>query len=127
MLPVHAQLPRLHHVHLTLPVGGEPEARRFYGELLGLPEVPKPPELEGRGGVWFQLGDAQLHLGIEEMGPASRRHVALLTDNLQGLRRRLQAAGVESEEAISLEGMERFYCRDPFGNRLEIVEMTGGE
>ena len=36
----------LHHVQLAMPRGGEAEAERFYGDLLGIPRVPKPPNLE---------------------------------------------------------------------------------
>ena len=106
---------------MTLPPGGEDAARAFYTGLLGLPELPKPPELAGRGGVWFAIGEVQLHLGVEEPGPPSRRHLAIQLQKLASVRRRLVAAGVPLEPAIPLEGMERFYCRDPFGARLELL------
>ena len=118
---------RLHHVHLTLPPGGEGEARAFYSGLLGLPELPKPPELAGRGGVWLDLGDAQLHRGVELSGEESRRHIALQVGDLGALRQTLAGAGAGIEEAIPLEGMERFYCRDPFGNRLELLQVAEGQ
>ena len=51
------------HVQIAAPPGCEPEARRFFGELLGLRELPKPPALAPRGGVWFQAGAPQLHVG----------------------------------------------------------------
>ncbi len=94
--------------------------------MLGLCEVPKPRELEGRGGVWFGLGGGQLHLGVEEPGPESRRHVALETDDLEGVRARLLASGARLEDAVPLAGIERFYCRDPFGNKLEILGRESG-
>jgi catechol 2,3-dioxygenase-like lactoylglutathione lyase family enzyme len=114
----------LHHVQVTHPPGGEDVVRSFYSGVLGLAELPKPPELAGRGGVWFAAGSAQLHFGVEEPGPDSRRHVALAVSDLSALRERLLAAGSPVEEAIPLEGMERFYCRDPFGNRIELLEAT---
>jgi catechol 2,3-dioxygenase-like lactoylglutathione lyase family enzyme len=117
---------QIHHAQLTLPPGAEGEARRFYTGLLGLPELPKPPELAGRGGVWFSLGEQQLHLGVEEPGPPSRRHIALRTGELAPVRRALEAAGVPVEEAIPLDGMERIYCRDPFGNKLELLSFGDG-
>ena len=43
----------LDHVQLAMPAGKEAEARAFYGNLLGLREVPKPEPLRARGGVWF--------------------------------------------------------------------------
>jgi catechol 2,3-dioxygenase-like lactoylglutathione lyase family enzyme len=44
------------HVQVAAPPGCEAEARRFYGELLGLDEIEKPEELRGRGGAWFRCG-----------------------------------------------------------------------
>ncbi|MDQ3327924.1 MAG: VOC family protein [Chloroflexota bacterium] len=113
---------RLHHVQVTLPAGGEDEARRFYAGVLGLPEITKPSELAGRGGIWFRLGEVHLHFGVEASGPTSRRHIALQVDDAAVLREALQASGYPHEEAVPLDGMRRFYCRDPFGNRLEILE-----
>src|SRR4051794_25210767 len=48
----------LDHVQLAIPEGGEELARRFYGDLLGMTEVPKPAALAGRGGCWFTGGSA---------------------------------------------------------------------
>ena len=53
------------HVQLAAPPGCEAAARRFFGELLGLQELPKPPALAVRGGLWFQCGAQQLHIGVE--------------------------------------------------------------
>ena len=44
----------LHHVQLAMPPGEEEAASRFYGAILGLTQVAKPPELAPRGGVWFR-------------------------------------------------------------------------
>ncbi len=115
---------RLHHIQLTLPPGGEQDARRFYGQLLGLPELPKPEELAARGGIWFGVGAVQLHFGVEDPGPGSRRHIALQVPDLAAIRGRLLSAGFALEEAIPLNGMARCYCRDPFHNRLELLEIT---
>ncbi len=113
---------RLHHVLLASPPGSEGEARRFFGELLGLAEVPKPASLARRGGVWFELEDGQLHIGIErEFRPAEKAHPAFAVPDLAALRRRLIAAGVETWEDEPFPGRDRFYARDPFGNRLEFL------
>lgn len=67
----------LDHVQLAAPRGCESEARRFFGELLGLPEVEKPESLKARGGAWFQVGSQQLHIGVEEpFAPARKAHPA---------------------------------------------------
>lgn len=61
------------HVQLAMPAGREQEARAFYTGLLGLPEIPKPPELAARGGAWFERGTVKLHLGVEkDFRPALR-------------------------------------------------------
>jgi catechol 2,3-dioxygenase-like lactoylglutathione lyase family enzyme len=110
----------LDHVQVAAPAGGEDAARRFYGELLGLPELPKPERLRARGGVWFAVGDHQLHVGIEEpFAPARKAHPALAVAeaaDLRALAERLEDAG----HATSWDG-PRFYVDDPFGNRLELL------
>jgi GNAT superfamily N-acetyltransferase len=111
---------RLDHVQVAAPAGGEDAARAFYGELLGLPELPKPERLQARGGVWFAVGDQQLHIGIEEpFAPARKAHPALAVpraSDLRALAADLEAAG----RAVSWDG-PRFYVEDPFGNRLELL------
>jgi catechol 2,3-dioxygenase-like lactoylglutathione lyase family enzyme len=112
----------LDHVQVAITPGGEDLARRFYGELLGMAEVAKPEVLAGRGGVWFACGAQQLHCGIEEPVAPSRRHPALLTDDLEGTRARLEAAGFPIRPDVELPGFKRFSTEDPFGNRLECME-----
>ena len=63
------------HVQVAAPAGSEDDARRFYGELLGLPEVPKPPVLQARGGVWFACGAHQLHVGVSEQFTPAEKNV----------------------------------------------------
>ena len=109
------------HVQIAIPPDGEDRGRSFYGGLLGLDEIGKPPEMQARGGCWFDLGGAQLHLGVEaDFRPARKAHVALRTDGLDDLRARLRQAGCEIRE----DGHARFFAHDPFGNRLEFVERT---
>ena len=112
------------HVQLAIPVGGEPLARRFYGELLGLMEVPKPPNLAARGGAWFQCGPLRLHLGVEpDFHPAKKAHPALLVRDLPGLLRTLTGAGCEVKyDSESVQGFDRAFTSDPFGNRIELIE-----
>ena len=113
----------LDHVQVAMPRGREDEARAFYGDLLGLTELPKPAALSGRGGCWFALGDRQLHLGVEaDFRPARKAHVALSVADLDGLRARLAVAGVAVRDDDALEGRRRFFADDPFGNRTEFVE-----
>jgi catechol 2,3-dioxygenase-like lactoylglutathione lyase family enzyme len=107
-------------VQVAAPPGCEPAARRFYGELLGLPELEKPEPLRPRGGVWFAVGAQQLHVGVEEaFAPARKAHPALRADDLEALADRLAGAGHDVRWDDAVPG--RFFTEDPFGNRLELV------
>ncbi len=115
------------HVQLAMPAGREDDARAFYGDLLGLPELPKPPHLATRGGCWFGQAGLQLHLGVEDgFRPARKAHPALLVEDLPALVARLRGAGVAVVDDEPLPGYDRVYAADPFGNRLELLEPTGG-
>lgn len=115
---------RLDHLQLAMPPGREADARRFYGDLLGLREVAKPAVLAGRGGVWFEGdGGLSLHLGVEaDFRPARKAHPAFVVDDLPGLVRTLSAAGHALTEDVALPGIERRFVHDPFGNRIELIE-----
>lgn len=111
------------HVQLAMPPGGEDLARSFYGDLLGLPETPKPPNLARRGGCWFESETVKIHLGVEEdFRPARKAHPALLVNDLRSLVAALSDAGMQIVEDEPLEGYRRVYTADPFGNRLELME-----
>lgn len=116
---------RLDHVQLVAPPGCEAEARRFYGGLLGLPELQKPAPLRAAGGAWFQAGPQQLHIGVEDpFTPATKAHPALAVEDeaaLRALAQRLQAAGAPVRWDDRLPGAARFYTDDPWGNRLELL------
>jgi catechol 2,3-dioxygenase-like lactoylglutathione lyase family enzyme len=115
-------LRRIHHVQLAAPPGSEPQAREFFVGLLGLREVPKPPNLARRGGLWLAFEGQELHIGIEEeFRPATKAHPAFEVADLDALRQRLVAAGVETWEDEPYPGRRRFYAHDPFGNRLEFL------
>ncbi len=110
------------HVHLAIPPGGEQKARRFFGDLLGMVEIPKPPELAKRGGCWFQSGEVQIHLGIEEdFRAAKKAHPALRCADYDGIRARLRVAGISMQEDENIPGVRRCHMFDPFGNRIELV------
>jgi catechol 2,3-dioxygenase-like lactoylglutathione lyase family enzyme len=113
----------LDHVQLAMPRGQEDVARAFYGDVLGLIEEPKPANLASRGGVWFLGGTLRLHLGVEaEFRPARKAHPALLVQGLAVLESRCAAAGFPPVRDEPLEGFDRCYVYDPFGNRIELLE-----
>jgi len=111
------------HVQIAIPVGGEGAARPFYRDLLGLTEVPKTGIQATRGGCWFESGSIKVHLGVEEPFRANRKaHVAFLVDDVSGLGERASTAGYETNSQDDLEGYERIFIADPFGNRLEFLK-----
>ena len=113
----------LDHVQLAMPPGGEDAARAFYGELLGLPEVLKPPVLAARGGCWFENEAVKLHLGVDaKFCAAQKAHPALLVSDLTALAARLAAAGHRLSPDPAHPGLPRGYIDDPFGNRIELIE-----
>lgn len=111
-----------HHVQLAMPPGQEARAVAFYVGILGFERAEKPAQLAGRGGCWFRSGSVELHLGVEDpFSPGRKAHPALLVDDLDDVRDRLVAAGVEPIDDTQLAGHDRFYAHDPFGNRLEFI------
>jgi len=114
---------RLHHVQLAIPPGGEERCRAFWGGILGMVEVEKPPALAARGGCWFRGGGVEVHLGVEQEFAAARKaHPGILVSHLRELAQTLAAAGVEVTWDGEFPGHDRFYAADPFGNRLEFLE-----
>ncbi len=109
------------HVQVAIPRGSEDTARAFYGELLGFTEVPKPSELAGRGGAWFELGDVKVHLGVEDdFRPARKAHVAFQVNSVRQLAIDAATAGYEVNDDDPIDGVDRIFVFDPFGNRLEF-------
>jgi catechol 2,3-dioxygenase-like lactoylglutathione lyase family enzyme len=118
-------LTRLHHVQVACPAGSEDALRAFYGDVLGMTEVPKPAVLAARGGVWFRAGSAEIHCGVEaDFRPARKAHPGLLTDDLDGLAAPW-APPVQWDPEFP--GHRRLYVADPVGNRLELLEPLSSE
>lgn len=112
----------LDHLQLAMPAGAEEQARAFYGGALGLEELPKPPALAARGGVWFRCGKQEIHLGVaEDFQPQRKGHPGLLVRDLAATCARLESAGAPIILDDLLPGYERFYTADPFGNRIECL------
>jgi catechol 2,3-dioxygenase-like lactoylglutathione lyase family enzyme len=117
---------RLNHVQLCIPPGADEEAREFYGRLLALEEVEKPAELRENGGMWFAVAGVQLHIGVEEAGPhRSKRHPAFEVEDLPSVRSYLERNGVPTRDEPDTNGFRRFSFFDPFGNRVELMELNG--
>jgi catechol 2,3-dioxygenase-like lactoylglutathione lyase family enzyme len=114
---------RIDHVLLAMPAGREKDARAFYQDILGIPEVVKPPQLAARGGCWFEADELKVHLGVEkDFAPARKAHPAFIVDDLPGLISHLKQAGYRLVEDAPLEGYDRIFVDDPFGNRIELMQ-----
>lgn len=113
----------LHHVQVSCPAGSEEVLRAFYGGVLGMTELRKPPVLAARGGVWFRSGTAEIHCGVEEdFSPARKAHPGLVCTDLDAVAAACAAAGHEVDWDDNFPGFRRCYLRDPVGNRLELLQ-----
>jgi catechol 2,3-dioxygenase-like lactoylglutathione lyase family enzyme len=116
----------LDHVQISIPPDREDEARSFYQGLLGIPEVTKPPHLAARGGCWFERPPLKVHLGVDkDFFPARKAHPAFLVDNLPAFVASLRREGYQPCEDQPLQGYDRLYVSDPFGNRIELMQRKG--
>lgn len=115
---------RVQHAQITIPVGAETQARKFYCGVLGLKEIPKPEVLQTRGGFWLEVGVFQVHIGTEDGfdRAKTKAHVAYEVEDLEGWRKKLTETGVEILDGVKIPHYERFEFRDPFGNRVEFLE-----
>jgi catechol 2,3-dioxygenase-like lactoylglutathione lyase family enzyme len=121
---MNSRVAHIDHIQIAAPEGCEPAARDFYGSALGLKEIEKPPVLRERGGCWFECGSQQVHIGVEREFQASKKaHLAFAVFHLDALRKTLRARGVKVVDDENLPGTRRFYTEDPWGNRLEFVEL----
>ena len=115
----------LSHVNVTVPASAEAAAKKFYGNVLGLRELSKPPGTRQNVGAWYELGGVQLHLSVEEniTNAASDRHVCYVVADIAVAERHLRDCGVEIiSDPRPIPGVNRFYVRDPGGNLIEITE-----
>jgi catechol 2,3-dioxygenase-like lactoylglutathione lyase family enzyme len=114
----------VNHVQLAIPADGEEKCRAFWGDILGLTEVPKPPALAPRGGCWFDGPGFQVHLGVEaDFRPARKAHPGFEVRGLTELAELLAMHGCDITWSDEVPGQERFHTADPFGNRIEFLEM----
>jgi catechol 2,3-dioxygenase-like lactoylglutathione lyase family enzyme len=119
---VKIRVKRLDHVQICIPVGAEDEARAFYTDLLGFTEIEKPETLKANGGLWYKVGDIELHIGVEQRdGYNSKSHPAFEVENIDEVRRYLEENGVPTQDEKPIPGVTRFSFRDPFRNRIEFL------
>mgnify|MGYP001794647318 CR=1 FL=1 len=120
---MNTYLTGIDHIQIAAPQRAEDSARKFYGELLGMTEIPKPDNLKGRGGCWFQCGSHEVHIGIQtDFSPAKKAHPGFIVNALEQLKSQLHEEGYSISEEPPIGGSQRFFTRDQFGNRLEVIE-----
>jgi catechol 2,3-dioxygenase-like lactoylglutathione lyase family enzyme len=120
LMKIHIK--RLDHVQVCIPVGEEARARDFYGRVLGFREIQKPAALKENGGLWFEVADIQLHIGVEANQSKSKRHPAFEVEGLDEIRDYFREQQIEIREETPLDRQKRFSFFDPFGNRIELLE-----
>lgn len=114
----------LHHAQITIPVGSEKEGKDFYCGILGLSEIEKPNSLKLRGGFWLLVGNLEVHIGTEDgfNRLTTKAHLAYEVKSISQWRKKIQNHRIEIIESIPIPGFERFEFKDPFGNRVELIE-----
>lgn len=114
----------IHHVQLCITADQEKEAKTFYAYILGLKEITKPEALQKNGGMWFQIGSQELHIGVENpAGFKGKQHPAFLVENLEDWRSHLTEQGITINKETPIPGFNRFSIHDPFENRIELIEV----
>jgi len=109
--------------HVAVVVSDVDRAKAFYGNVLGLTEVPRPESFDFAG-AWYRNGPTDLHIITRPQADAqSRRHVAFYVADLDVAARVLKAHGypVLPEEKYKILKIDRFFTADPDGNRIEIM------
>jgi catechol 2,3-dioxygenase-like lactoylglutathione lyase family enzyme len=114
------------HVQITIPKGAEQSAREFYCRFLDLQEIEKPENRRKNGGFWLTLGKVQVHVGTEDGfdRTKTKAHVAYRVDNLDSWRQKIQDYGLEIADSPPFPNAKAFEFRDPFGNRVEMIQYT---
>ncbi|MBD8067844.1 VOC family protein [Bacillus sp. PS06] len=118
----------IHHAQITIPKGTEETAKQFYCDLLGLIEKEKPDSLKHRGGFWVIVGESEVHIGTEDGFDrlTTKAHIAYQVENLSYWRSVLEQNNIQVLEGIPIPGYQRFEFRDPFGNRVEMIQAIEG-
>lgn len=112
------------HIQITIPIGAEKLAREFYCGILGLKEIEKPENRRLNGGFWLVLGSVQVHVGVESGVDRmlTKAHAAYRVTDLEFWRKRMIEHGLCVKDSLAFESAKSIEFRDPFGNRLELIE-----
>ena len=117
---------RVQHIdHVSVLVTDVAKARAFYRDVLGLKEIAPPREFDFVA-LWFDLGGGQaLHLLQKPTADTqSPRHFCLHVADAVAARKHFAQRGVPTEETTKVAAADRFFVRDPDGNRIELLHWT---
>jgi catechol 2,3-dioxygenase-like lactoylglutathione lyase family enzyme len=124
-----ASVLRLQHTSIPMPPNGHDRARGFFGAALGMEEIPPPTGLNPGRLVWFRAGpDGQeVHCFVDEQPEprSNQQHLCLQVDDVDAFRKRLTEHGVAIQESDAIVNRPRFFVHDPFGNLIELAQITG--
>lgn len=126
-------LPFENFSHVSVTVSDLEKAKAFYGGLIGLREIPRPPF--NFPGAWYKIGNVQLHLSVNEnlaSRPVERErfniqdpHFALWVKDADDIARRLAEAGTAFFDfSDSPTGFRQLFIKDPDGNMVEFLGPT---
>ena len=113
---------RIDHIHITVTADKLEEAKLFYTEVIGLEIINRPSHLFKNPGYWFNIGDAQLHIGVEPKLHVSTRHTAFEVQDVDAALKHLENK-VQILAEPEIPGRRRFAFLDPFGNRIELLQI----
>ncbi len=122
---------RVQHVSIGIEAGREGEARKFYGEILGLREKKRPAGLKHMALIWYDVGDDEdeIHLICTDParfgGQRPGDHLCIEVDDLAAFRDRVRSYDVPLRDGSVIDKRPRFFVQDPFGNLIELVEIEG--
>ena len=119
--------------HFAICVHDIATARHFYGDVLALDELERPPEIAANfASAWYRLGRAELHV-VENaefqplrspLGP----HLAVATDDFEATVERISGTGAKFSfgPGEGPDGIRRAVITDPTGNVVEITAAQPG-
>ena len=125
------KIKRLQHVSIGIEAGREDEARAFYGDALGLAEKRRPMGLKDRSLIWYDIGEDEheIHLIRTQTAhfgpPREGDHLCIEVDDIDGMRSQLAQHHVAVRETSVIDNRPRLFVDDPFGNSVELVQVSG--
>ena len=108
--------------HVSVLITDVERSRRFYRDVLGMREINRPRTFDFMV-IWFEIDGQHVHLLLKDRADTqSPRHFALRVSDAAAARRYFQGLGIAAEETTPIPGADRFFIRDPDGNRIEIIQ-----